>query len=118
MEFDEAKKELKSYLNIEKAITQMQLWIDDKKANSNKLTSTLSAEPKGSPIYQDTMAEKLTDIIDLEADIQVKINEMRLEQKRILNKILRLDVKYQNILFCIYVAGNTIESTASIIGKL
>ena len=116
MEFEEAKKELKSYQSMEKAIEQMQAWVDDKKYNSNKLTSTISSQPRGSPIHQDGMAENISKAIDLESDVQERINEMKLKQKEILRKVLQLEQPFQNVIFSIYIVGNTIDASASIVG--
>lgn len=71
MTYSEAKKELKSYQAMEQSINQMQLWINDKKINSNKLTSTLTLLSKSSPVHQDNMAEKLSNAIDIETELQI-----------------------------------------------
>lgn len=116
MTYAEAKKELKSYQAMEQSINQMQLWINDKKTSSNKLTSTLTLLPKGSPIHQDKMAEKLSMAIDIEAELQLHIEKMKIKQKEILQKVLKLEYPYQNIIFNIYIVGNTIEASTSIVG--
>lgn len=116
MELNEAKKELKSYISMEVAIEQMQSWIEQKKQSSNKLTSIISSQPRGSPIFQDNMAEKLSNVLDIEAVIKEQIIKMKTKQKEILQKILKLEQPYQNVLFSIYIVGNTIDSSASIVG--
>ena len=116
MTFDEAKKELKSYMSMERTINQLESWIEDKKQNSNKLTSVISSEPRGSPKHQDGMAEKLTTVLDIEAETQERIKQMKEKQRDILNKVLTIEQPYQNVLFSIYIVGNTMESSSSIVG--
>ena len=116
MEFNEAKKELQSYQSMERTITQLESWIEDKKQSTNKLTSTLSSEPRGSPKHQDGMVEKLTKVLDEEAELKPRIIEMKNKQKEILQKILTIEQPIQNILFSIYIVGNTIEETMDIVG--
>lgn len=116
MEFNEAKKELQSYQSMERTITQLESWIEDKKQSTNKLTSTLSSEPRGSPNHQDGMVEKLTKVLDEEAELKPRIIEMKNKQKEILQKILTIEQPIQNILFSIYIVGNTIEETMDIVG--
>ena len=116
MEFNEAKKELQSYQSMERTINQLESWIADKKEKSNKLTSVISSEPRGSPKYQDGMAEKLSSTLDLEAETQERIKEMKEKQRHILNKVLKLEQPYQNVIFSIYIVGNTVEASADIVG--
>ncbi len=116
LNFDEAKKELKSYVSMEKSISQMQKLVDDKKESANKLTSTLSGEPKGTSKVQDGMAEKLVQALDIEAELEIKIADMKNKQKEILHKVLLIEQPLQNILFSIYIAGNTVTDACSILG--
>jgi len=116
MEFHEAKKELQSYQSMERTINQLESWIEDKKQSTNKLTSTLSSEPRGSPKYHDGMAESLTKVLDIEAETQERIKEMKEKQRHILNKVLKIEQPYQNVLFSIYIVGNTVDEASEIVG--
>ena len=116
MTFDEAKKELKSYQAMERTINQLESWIADNKESSNKLTSVISSEPRGSPKYQDGMAEKLTTTLDIEAETKERIDKMKIKQREILHKVLKIEQPYQNVLFSIYIVGNSVESSSSIVG--
>ena len=116
MTFDESKKELKSYQLMERTINQLESWIADKKESANKLTSVITAEPRGSPKQQDGMAEKLTTTLDIEAETQERIKQMKEKQRIILNKVLKIEEPYQNVLFSIYIVGTTVEASSSIVG--
>lgn len=109
MNIHEAKKELKSYLMMEYSKQELQEWIDTRKYDSNKLTSSFSPEPKGSPKYQDQMAEKLSTAIDTESKIKVDIEQMNEKQEKIIEKIMNLEKPYQTLLFSVYIRGRTIE---------
>ena len=116
MEFNEAKKELESYNAMEMTITQLESWIDDKKQKANKLSATLSSEPKSSSKQPDMMAEKLTTVLGLESDITERINHMKSKQEAILNKLLKVEQPYQNVFFSIYIVGNTMEEASFNVG--
>lgn len=109
MNIHEAKKELKSYLMMEYSKYELQEWIDSRKYDSNKLTSSFSSEPKGSPKCQDQMAERLSKAIDTESKIKIDIEQMDKKQEMIIEKIMSLEKPYQTLLFSVYIKGRTIE---------
>lgn len=116
MTTDEARKELESYKKIERIIDQRRAWIRDRKSTVSKLTATLSAEPKGTRKHNDTMAESLTSILDIEAETELQIRELEVKKKVIFNKVMKLDSPYQEVLFNNFIMGDTVESTALAIG--
>ena len=89
---DRTKDELKEYKVMEKAIMQLEQWIKERKTHQR--------------LEQDEVEEETRKII----------NEFKEKQKAIRNKILKLKQPYQNILFSVYVFGNTIEKTGFDIG--
>ena len=116
MTIEEAKNELESYKNIERIIDQRRAWIKDRKSTVSKLTATLSAEPKGTRKHNDTMAESLTSILDIEETTELQIRELEVKKKVIYNKVMRLENPYQEILFNNFIIGDTVESTAISMG--
>jgi len=114
MNLTEAKKELKSYLDMEYSKKELQEWIDSKKYD-NKITASLSGMPKGTPEYPDQMAEKLSKVLDTESKIKLQIEEMNQKQAIIFDKIMSLEKPYQTILFSIYIQGKTIEKSGLVI---
>ncbi len=62
------------------------------------------------------MAENLTKVLDIEAETQERINQMKIKQRDILNKVLKLEQPYQNVLFSIYIVGNSVDTSSSIVG--
>ena len=115
MTLNEAKMELKSYLDMECSKHELQEWIDSKKYDSNKLTSSFSSEPKGSPKCQDQMAEKLAKALDTESKIKFQIEEMNQKQAKIFDKIMSLEKPYQTALFSLYIQGKTIEQVGNVL---
>ena len=116
MTIDEAKKELESYKKLERIIDQRRAWIKDRKSTVSKLTATLSAEPKGTRKHNDTMAENLTDILDVEEITELQIRELEVKKKVIYNKVMKLESPYQEILFNNFIIGDTVESSGLAIG--
>lgn len=116
MTIDEAKKELESYKRFERIIDQRRAWIKDRKSTVSKLTATLSSEPKGTRKHNDTMAENLTDILDVEEVTELQIRELEVKKKVIYNKVMKLESPYQEILFNNFIIGDTVESTAISMG--
>ena len=116
MTIDEARKELESYKKIERIIDQRRAWIRDRKSTVSKLTATLSAEPKGTRKHNDTMAESLTSILDIEEATELQIRELEVKKKVIYNKVMKLENPYQEILFNNFIIGDTVESTAMSMG--
>ena len=116
MTLEEARKELESYKKIERIIDQRRAWIRDRKSTVSKLTATLSAEPKGTRKHNDTMAESLTSILDIEEATELQIRELEVKKKVIYNKVMKLENPYQEILFNNFIIGDTVESTAMSMG--
>ncbi len=116
MKLINAKKELKSFKTIERMIDQHSSWINDRKLSANKVTASLSNEPKGMRKHNDAMAENLVKVLDVEEESEAMIRELELKKKLIYNKIMRLEQPYQDILFNIYIIGRTTESCANVIG--
>lgn len=116
MTIEEAKKELECYKNLERIIDQRRAWIKERKSTVSKVTSTLSNEPKGTRKCNDSMAENLTNILDIEAETETKIQKLELQKKHIYNKISKLEEPYQELLFNNYIIGLTVENTGEVMG--
>jgi hypothetical protein len=58
------RKDLKSFKNNQEWIKEQTEYIEQQKEQVNKLTSTLSDMPEGTREVQDSMAEKLSILMD------------------------------------------------------
>ena len=115
MNVNEAKRELGNYLKYENTIETRRKWLEEKKLESNRLSPTLSDMPKGSRKENDTMAEKLSETLDIEADTEKYLKTLEEKNKAVYKKVLLIEQPYQDILFNLYILGNSIEITAEMI---
>lgn len=115
MNVNEAKRELGNYLKYENTIETRRKWLEEKKLESNRLSPTLSDMPKRSRKENDTMAEKLSETLDIEADTEKYLKTLEEKNKAVYKKVLLIEQPYQDILFNLYILGNSIEITAEMI---
>ncbi len=115
MNVNEAKRELGNYLKYANTIETRRKWLEEKKLESNRLSPTLSDMPKGSRKENDTMAEKLSETLDIEADTEKYLKTLEEKNKAVYKKVLLIEQPYQDILFNLYILGNSIEITAEMI---
>ena len=97
-----------------------QIWIKDRfeyieelKTTIEKITTTLSDMPKGSRKVQDSMAEKIAELVDSVSKLMDKIVEADKQQKNILAQLEEVDQPYRTILDKIYIKGESLVTVAS-----
>lgn len=102
---DKSKQELKDYRYNKKWIEERLEDIKERRSLLDKITTTLSDVPKGSPKVTDTKIESLVKIMDDTAEIEKYIKDLRKKQIEIENKIDKLEQPYKNILYFRYIKG-------------
>lgn len=97
-----------------------QIWIKDRfeyieelKTTIEKITTTLSDMPKGSRKVQDSMAEKIAELVDSVSKLMDKIVEADNQQKNILAQLEEVDQPYRTILDKVYIQGKSLVTVAS-----
>jgi DNA-directed RNA polymerase specialized sigma subunit len=110
------RKDLKSFKNNQEWIKEQTEYIEQQKEQVNKLTSTLSDMPVGTREVQDSMAEKLSILMDNLDGLLSKILQEQTKQKKILEKIDKLEYPYKLILDKAYIMGKTLVTVASEMG--
>lgn len=100
-----SKQELKDYIYNKKWIEERIEDIKERRTLLDKITSTLSDMPKGTPKVQDTNIESLVGIMDDTAEIEKYIKDLKERQIKIENKIDKIEQPYRNILYFRYIKG-------------
>ena len=97
-----------------------QIWIQDRfdyieelKTTIEKITTTLSDMPKGSRKVQDSMAEKIAELVDSVSKLMDKVVEADKQQKEILAQLEEVEQPYRTILDKIYIKGESLVTVAS-----
>lgn len=110
------RKDLKDYRYNQIWIEGRFEYIESYKASITKTTTILSDMPKGSKEVQDTMAEKLSKLMDNIDSLLNRINEENEKQKQILEQLERVEQPYKLILEKVYIQGKTLVTVASEMG--
>ena len=110
------RKDLKDYRYNQIWIEGRLEYIESYKASITKTTTILSDMPKGSKEVQDTMAEKLSKLMDNIDSLLNRINEENKKQRQILKQLERVEQPYKLILEKVYIQGNTLVTVASEMG--
>ena len=113
MTIEEAKLELKDYINNKKWLEERLNDIEERRTTLEKITTTLSSEPKGTPKMQDKVAEILAGIIDDTDRFERYLLDLKEKQIHIENKIDKLEQPYKTILYSLYIRGKTLVTVAS-----
>lgn len=113
MKIEECKEELKSYIYDKQFIDERMQDIAERKTLLERITSTITDTPNTPNIIQDKLAEKIAGIMDLTTDLEKMIANLKEKQIRIENKIDKLEQPYKNILYMMYIKGNTLVTVAS-----
>lgn len=106
------RKDLKNYINNQEWIKGQMEYIEEQKAQVNKLVATLSDMPMGSKAVQDSMAEKLTKLMDNFDELLGKILEEQKQQKEIIKVLDKVEQPYKVILNKMYIEGKTLVKVA------
>ena len=104
-ELDKSKQELKDYIYNKKWIEERLEDIKERRSLLDKITTTLSDMPKGSPKVTDIKVESLAKIIDDTAEVEKYIKDLKERQIKIENKIDKIEQPYRNILYFRYIKG-------------
>lgn len=108
------RDDLKKYRETEEWIEGRMETIERLRTQAEKITSTLSDMPRGTPKIQDRMAEYTSEMIDYVEELAAKIIEHQRDQQRILQQIENMkNPLYRNILEAKYIRGLTLEDIAS-----
>ncbi len=110
------REDLKKYKYNQKWIEGRFEYIEQYKATLTNITSTLSDMPHGSKQVQDSMAEKLTTIMDNINDLVERVVIESNKQKSILKQLDKVEQPYKLILEKAYIQGKTLVTVASEMG--
>ena len=104
-DLNKSKQELKDYIYNKKWIEERLEDIKERRSLLDKITTTLSDMPKGSPKVTDIKVESLAKIIDDTAEVEKYIKDLKERQIKIENKIDKIEQPYRNILYFRYIKG-------------
>lgn len=110
------REDLKVYKYNQEFITEQLEYIETQKATLEKITTTLNDMPVGSRKVEDSMAEKLTTLMDKFNDLLDKINIMQDRQNTIMEQLMQVEQPYLNILYKIYIQGKSLVKVADEMG--
>ena len=113
MTIEEAKQELRQYIYDKRWIEERIEDIKERKSILDKITSTLSDMPKGTPLVQDRQAEALVKILDLTSEMEKYLNELKEKQIIIEKKINKIPQPYKNILYFRYIRGYNLTEVSN-----
>ena len=110
------REDLKKYKYNQKWIEGRFEYIEQYKATLTNITSILSDMPKGSRKVQDSIAEKITILLDNVNELMAKIVKEQEKQKLILEQLDKVEQPYKLILEKAYIQGKTLVTVASEMG--
>lgn len=104
-ELIQCKQELKDYIYNKKWIEERLTDIIERRSLLDKITTTLSDMPKGSPKAPDMKIEALASIMDDTDELEKYIKDLKQKQFKIESKIDKIEQPYKNILYFRYIRG-------------
>lgn len=107
------RDDLKNYRYIHKWVTERLQYLTEYKTTIEKMTSTLSDMPMGGKQVQDSMAEKISILLDNINEMFDKVLEESKKQKEILNQLDQVEHKYREILDLVYIQGYNLVYVAN-----
>ena len=107
------RERLKNYLYTEDWIERRLKQIEAEKETISRLNAFISDMPKGNRKIYDQEAENLVKLEDSFRELTEKVIKIRKEQKEVTDAIEKLDFPYKNILFRVYINGETLVDVAS-----
>lgn len=107
------REELKNYKYNQIWIKDQMNYIEAQKETINRLNSTLSDMPKGSKKVNDTEAESISKLMDSFNEMTKIIIQEEEKQKKIVERINKIEFPYRNILFKVYIQGKSLVTVAS-----
>ena len=107
------REELKNYKYNQIWIKDQMNYIEAQKETINRLNSTLSDMPKGSKKVNDTEAESISKLMDSFNEMTKIIIQEEEKQKKIVERINKIEFPYRNILFKVSIQGKSLVTVAS-----
>ena len=107
------REDLKNYKYNQIWIKDQMNYIEAQKETINRLNSTLSDMPKGSKKVNDTEAESISKLMDSFNEMTKIIIQEEEKQKKIVERINKIEFPYRNILFKVYIQGKSLVTVAS-----
>jgi hypothetical protein len=107
------REDLKNYRHTQEWIKGRIEYIEQYRANINRLNSALSDMPRESRKVQDSEAEKLVVLMDSVDELMKKVNEVNKKQMQILEQLDNVKQPYKNILDKYYVQGKNLVVVAA-----
>lgn len=112
-ELNKNKQELKDYIYNKKWIEERLEDIKERRSLLEKITTTLSETPKGSPKVTDTNIESLVGIMDDINEIEKYIIDLKEKQIEVESKIDKIEQPYRNILYFRYIKGYNLTEVSN-----
>ncbi len=112
-ELNKNKQELKDYIYNKKWIEERLEDIKERRYLLEKITTTISDMPKGSPKVTDTNIESLANILDDTKDIERYIKDLKEKQVQIEEKIDKIEQPFRNILYFRYIKGYNLTEVSN-----
>lgn len=106
------REDLKNYKYTQKWIEGRLEYLESYKESIIKTTNILSDMPKGSRKVQDSMAEKISKLLDNINELLEKVNEENKKQKLILEQLDEVEQPFQTILELHYINGYSLVEVA------
>lgn len=107
------REDLKDYKYNQKWIKDRLEYIEEYKTSIEKITSVISDMPKGSKQVQDSMAEKVAELIDMVNELLEEVLEENKKQKKITEQLKLVEQPYRLILDKMYIQGKSLVVVAS-----
>ena len=107
------REHLKDYKNNQEWIKGRMEYIEEYKTNVTHITSVLSDMPHGSKVANDSMAEKLSQLLDNINELMETVVKENEKQKMILEQLNKVEQPYRLILEKAYIQGKTLVTVAS-----
>lgn len=107
------REQLKDYKYNKEYIKDRMDFVEEYSESINRLTSTISDMPNGSRKVEDGMAEKLAKLLDYNNDVINEIAELQNQQKSIVFQLRKVKQPYRNILYKVYIKGESLVDVAS-----
>ena len=110
------RNDLKNYKHNQQWIKGRLEYIEEYRVNVEKITSTLTGMQGSNKQVNDSMAEKLAQLMDTINDVLKKTLEENKKQREILKQLDKVEQPYKLILEKVYIQGKTLVTVASEMG--
>ena len=107
------REDLKDYKHNQEWIKGRLEYIEEYKTTITNITAVLSDMPRGSRKVEDSIAEKLVNLLDSVDELLSLIIEEDKKQKEILKQLDKVGQPYKLILEKMYIQGKTLVTIAS-----